>query len=554
MTEAQPASENRWEGALPRIEWVAAGLVAAAATIIWIVASRDLWFFADAWDFTARREFGSVDGWLTPHLGHLQIPAFLVHRALYGIFELDYFPWYVLPHTIGFSIAALLLWRSMLHRGADRFIAFGAFLLVLFIGTAEVIFATVIGAVIVLGAMALLSLWLEGQLVPTRAPRIVIGGMVLLLLATGSSGVIVAGSAGLIVLFDRRRWKWLPSFIVPAIAYLAWWLTWASDSSHNDFDLGALVTFPRDAVELIGLAMSRALGFPEAWRWAVGIAVLLVIAWLGWKGRLGAGEALYLVTALGFVAAVLLIRVADGVDLTLNRYSIFPAIYLIVGLAPALPRPPARAVIPVLVAGALLVGYAVYDNASARVDRVETRGTRLTRDRVGVDAVASFIIAGEPVVERRVDSLGSYRGMTLTTASVRMFVGDGYRPPEAVDPELLAELRPLVRVEVIRPGRPARLPITAPGVDADGCLRIGAGQSIQAVVHKTGTVRVEPANDRPTVLDVIWSDRFGIVEQSIELEGDQRLEFAEPTADATTVTLRVPSEEAPIDVCGVDGE
>ncbi len=533
------------------IEWILGLSAALLAAIVWFIASRDMWFFVDAWDFLTLREIGSVDEWLEPHNGHLQIPAFLLHRVLYGAVGMDYFPWYLIPHVLLFGAACVLLWRVLLARGTDRVPAFGALLLALFIGGAVIIDATVVGALISLAGLILLSAWFNGIGIPARHHRVWLMAALLVLVGSGSSGVIIAAAAGLVAAVSPAHRRWLPAFVLPAAAYVSWLLTWGADSGRNTIDLAAMVDIPLGLVETAGLAVGRILGFPDWFRWGFGVAVTGFVVWLAWRRRLRAGDVVFLVAAAGFVSAVLLVRASSGHGPEEGRYAVWVSLYLLGGFAPHIRLPSAPPLRTAAMAGVVgLAGFGVVVNALDRVEVQHERAEDIAGDRVGFDAVAAMSLNGEPMADQPVSHLGDYRWMIVRISAVGRLVEDGYRPPAAADSGVIEQLRPRVRFEVGPHGEPRGHPVIITTAEADGCITIEPGTVVEGVSRRRGSLGFNVLGEAGSVLELTWIDQFGSVVRVEPVDGTGRIRVPDPVEENTAVTIGVPAGSAAVRICG----
>ena len=151
-----------------RLELVAGVVVAVASVAILCRVGADTWFRTDAWDFLLRRPPWSLDSWLRPHGGHLQVPAVGLHRLLYAAFGPEFWPWYYLPHLVGYAAVMFYLWRILLRRGADHWVAFAVYLVMLFLGVSYFLASIAVGSLIVLA----LLLWAAQRIDAEGAPSL----------------------------------------------------------------------------------------------------------------------------------------------------------------------------------------------------------------------------------------------------------------------------------------------------------------------------------------------------------------------------------------------
>ena len=198
MTAAAAGTRRR-----ARLEWALALVAAAASVALMCWVGRDMWFRLDVWDFLAGREAGSFDSWVRPHAGHLQAVTVGLHRLLYGLFGLDFWPWYYLPAIVGYAGLALLVWRVLLRRGADRGIAFAAYLVVLFLGVSAFLSSIAVGGLIVLALLLLVAERLDADAAPSLLVKALVTLAFLVMATSSSLGVAGLGACLLTVAADR---------------------------------------------------------------------------------------------------------------------------------------------------------------------------------------------------------------------------------------------------------------------------------------------------------------------------------------------------------------
>ena len=116
-----PTSVGRRDSAHldPRIEWGFVILLALLSIPIVTWLSRDLWFYADVWDYLTNREIGSVDDLLRPQVGHWGTPSVIQTRILYGTVGMDFWPGHLIPRLIEWAGLSVFCWTVLRRRGAD---------------------------------------------------------------------------------------------------------------------------------------------------------------------------------------------------------------------------------------------------------------------------------------------------------------------------------------------------------------------------------------------------------------------------------------------------
>jgi hypothetical protein len=514
MTDAAAGARRR-----ARLEWAAALAAAVVSVALFCWMGRDTWFRLDVWDFLAGREAGSVESWIRPHAGHLQWVTVGVHRLLYGAVGLDFWPWYYLVPVAGYAGLSLLLWRALLRRGADRGIAFVAYLVVLVLGIAAFLSSIVVGGLIV---MALL-LWVAGRLEAGAAPsvraRLLVAGALLLMVTTSSLGVAGLAACLLAVALTGglRRWWW--AFLPGTAVYAVWYAARGGSDPQGSVGWGHLPSVPGDALALLGNAAGRLVGIDGGGLTAGALTAAALAAgfgWLAWKRRLGRGDLVFGGALGGYLLMVTLVRGAAGkIPLETARYS-WPIILLAIPLIVPHLRFPARApgrvrVAVVLVAGGFLVGVNAWQRG-AEINAIEREAFG---GRVAIETVGELVAAGEPAIDglRLKNDLGMGMAGVLTVADVRGFLADGWKPAPPLpfyerdrvrgqlrflpteDPEAAAALPPALALELDAPG---------------GCLEVRPGGTRRFTVARAGGFTLEAAaRDRPTPVALSWRDQFG---------------------------------------------
>ena len=199
-----PASSVTGIGAEPRrgnrLELAAGVVVAAASVAVLCWVGADTWFRTDAWDFLLRRPPRSLDSWLRPHGGHLQVPAVGLHRLLYAAFGLDFWPWYYLPHLVGYAALMFYMWRVMLRRGADRFVAFAVYLVLLFLGVSYFLASIAVGSLIVLALLLWVAQRIDAGGAPSLGQGVLLAAALVVMVSSSSEGVAALAACGIVVL------------------------------------------------------------------------------------------------------------------------------------------------------------------------------------------------------------------------------------------------------------------------------------------------------------------------------------------------------------------
>jgi hypothetical protein len=258
----------------PRVALWGFVAIELGALVYYFVLARGQWFFADEWDFLARRSL-SPKGLLAPHLGHWTTVPIMAYRVLWQLFGLrSYMPYVGL--TIGLHLTAAALLRAIMRRsgirpwtataGASVFVFFGA-------GAQNIFWAfqiTFVGA-LVLGLVQVLLADHAGGV--DRRDWFGLAAGVLGLLCSGVY-ITMAIVVGITVLL-KRGWRAAALHTVPlAVLYVGWW--------------------------------ARFLRRSKAWRRASSTSPGDVLAWC-WRGATGLFAALGHVSLFGIALFVVFV-------------------------------------------------------------------------------------------------------------------------------------------------------------------------------------------------------------------------------------------------------
>jgi len=549
-TDGLPAPEI-----MKRVPWsaiTAAILVAvgAASVAFYAILGADQWFASDHWDFVVNREIGSLDSWLGPHSGHLQWPAVLLHRLLYGAVGLDFWPWYLLPHLIGYAALVLYLWRMLIWRGLSRTGAFLTTLVLFALGLAWVIRSIMIGTLIALAALVFIARRLDAVERPCPRDQVSVSGALLLAVSATSLGVAAFAATLAVVVSVRSLRRWWPSLLLPGVAYAAWYLAYAGGPGRAELHLDRVLLLPWRAAELLGSSAARLLGLPTGIAVAYGFLLFAGVAWLMWRRRLRRFDWVLLLTLAAFLAMVVMVR--TGFDQA--RYDFNPAVIVVLLAAPHLDalgrdRPPARYALI-----AAVVIWLIPYNAWARAEGIEFREGHETVIRERLESLAAMIADGEPTLDDlRTDRDLAIPYTRLTVADVRDLVAGWWSPPPG-DGAVSSELRPLLRMEVRygadRAGAAEGDPLAVEGVR--DCLVLPPGQTLQTDVVTGGTITLTPSlRNQGGVAELEWHDRFAVTTHTLEMDRRAVVDLAPPTSPTRLVIHS--DRAADIEICGFAG-
>ncbi len=230
-----------------------ASLGAAFAALM--VLTRNIWFFADDWEFLARRRGTPVGIW-APHNEHWSTMPLLVYRGLYDLVGLrSYLP--SMAVLLGLHVVlAHLLWRLMRRCGADDWIATALAAMFLLLGAGwECLvfpFAMNFTGALLFGLVAVLLVDHDGRLGARDLLAWVVGSVAL---AWSGVALTMVAVMGITVLLRRGVRDAALAVSVPTLVFAAWFLA----VGH-----GSASTTPPTASQLLGVPTFVWTGFTHA--------------------------------------------------------------------------------------------------------------------------------------------------------------------------------------------------------------------------------------------------------------------------------------------------
>ena len=516
-----PASSVSGTGVEPRrairLELAAGVVVAAASVAILCLVGADTWFRTDAWDFLLRRPPRSLDSWLRPHGGHLQVPTVGLHRLLYAAFGLDFWPWYYLPHLVGYAALMFYMWRVMLRRGADRLVAFAVYLVLLFLGVSYFLASIAVGGLIVLALLLWVAQRIDAGGARSLGQGVLLAAALVVMVSASSEGVAALAACGIVVLASpaARRWWW--SLLPAGLLYVTWYVFYGQQSAAGGIDWGEMGSLPERGLRVLGSVVTRVVGVPgETLAYGVVVALGLGFAlwWLVRRRVLRRFDAILAGTTAFYLLMVLAVRAVESGQGVEDRHVYGVVVLLVPLLVPHLrfgARWPAAARVAVVVAvGGALLGYNAWLRVDATDHIIEARSLRL---RTTMEQVGGLIAAGEPAADGLTlrDDLGLPAEAGLTVGDVRRVVADGWAPPP-VDLSEVEGLRAGLRFLPVAamPEGGSAAPLALEGVAQGGCRLLAPGDSVRAQVLAAGGVRVGGvAVGERSRLEVVWEDPAG---------------------------------------------
>lgn len=516
----------------------------AGAALTGLIA-REAWFHDDAWDFLTNRSFAEPASLLEPHAGHWQTPTVLLYRLLQSTAGMDFYPWYLLPRSIGYALLAFWFWRVLLRRGTTHHTAMAALAVVLVLGAANWHDASTIGNLIVIAAAYRIGLLLVEAPVPTPRDRWLLLGLLVLALMSSSLGVAVTGATVAAALLTRSRRQWLPPAAAAVAVYGLWYVSFRiGAASSPPLAVDELVRLPEVFVRIFGNAIRIFIDAPMPV--GVGVAVVATIGfiWLGLRRRLDPFDHVLLLTAVAFVSMVLIVRLASGsAQISAARYAHNVTFMVLPVLIPRL-APERSGKVAWVVTMALLVSLPGNFSFLVRgTDFWEQRGKSSSQV---VETAAALLADGEPALSS--SAVDPPRTGVLTVAGLQRLLGGGWEPVASVDPDTVALARANLRFG-LRPGSRVGgdAPQTLSSLDDAGCAELAAADQLMAVVQDAGTVALDSSVNTTAV--ITWLDEWGSAQRTVSLGDEQRtLELVRPT---TSAELRIMVEEGSIRVCGM---
>ncbi len=297
--------------------------VEVVAFVVYLVASRGLWFFADEFEFLSARGV-NVHDLLASHGGHLVALPVLVYRAMFMVFGLGSYRPYVLMSIVSWLVVAALLRAVMRRAGVGAWMATITASVYVFFGAAgnDILWGFQISFVgaLAFGLAQLLLADHEGPL--DRRDWLALAAGVASLLCSGVGVTMVAVVA--LATLARRGWRIAAFHSLPLAAlYLAWWTTHDNGQSLNT-DRGSLWRWDRRGLS----ATFDELGHVRYVGWLLGIVLIagVVLAWRQRRGFVLLHTSAVLPFALfagaiGFLTVTGMSRAVLGVDYsTSSRY------------------------------------------------------------------------------------------------------------------------------------------------------------------------------------------------------------------------------------------
>ena len=361
--------------------------------------TRNVWFFADDWEFLARRRHGTTVGIWVPHNEHWSTMPILVYRALYDMVGLRSYRPYMAVLVVLHLLVAHLLWRWMRRSGAGAWTATALVAMFLMLGAgAECLvfpFAMNFTGALVFGFVALLLVDHGGRF---GARDLLAWPVAVVALMWSGVAVSLVAVMSIAVLLRRGARDAVLTASVPALAYVTWFMAVGRSNAN---------TTPATRVQLLGIPTFVWNGLTHAAEGITGLSgagPVLVVGLLVLLLRRGhpvrRRAAVAYATALGAVVFLSVTgygRIALGTDASASRYVYVVCALLLVGSAmvlAALGRS-SRAV-----AGVVLVvaGAGTLQGAGQLVNATRQRVALLSPAEHQILAAARMVETGQPII------------------------------------------------------------------------------------------------------------------------------------------------------------
>jgi hypothetical protein len=262
-----------WSRAAGRIFAVIA--VAAWAILVWM--GRGLSFYSDEWYYIDGRSLFDAATWFPPHGEHWTTIPIVVYRLLMELVGLrTYMPYLALLIALHVLVAFGVF--VLLRRWTGPLPALAGGILILFFGSGfeNIFWAFQLGFVGSVG-VGLLLIWLLDH--PATAGRAVaVVGLLVLSLAMTGLGLVFLAIVGLWMLLSPAWRRWLPTLMLPAAVYAAWYIAVGhagTGSQRNPFTLDQLLLTPGFVAEGIAHSVGSITGLPPLLAGVVAVALLL---------------------------------------------------------------------------------------------------------------------------------------------------------------------------------------------------------------------------------------------------------------------------------------
>ena len=526
-----------------RRELLLGGATAVVSMLFVAAFARNYWFRYDNFLLLTNRRFGRVDDWFRPHLDHWLTWTVLLSRGLFGLVGMHYWPWWYVPRLIGHALVAFLVWRTVLHRGADRKIAFAVYLILLVLAVSSFLDALTAANYVLYPCIVVVSLLVSEVEAPRARHLVVVGVGLLAAVMANGYGIALLVAVALVVTARRRLRRWLPALVPPFVAVGAWYLRYRSQLPRHDHSLSPSFAFKAmtSSFDVVRTAVENTFGLPGPLAVLAVVAIAGLLVWLSYRHRLDMFDAIIALN-LVFVLATLAWARTTVADLAENsRYGYSVILMLTLLFVPRLRLPAARVA---RTAFAFVLVALVVFNAVSLSRRLEQIGRVSQSIRARAETTAALIAAGEPYTYNSTVRMSVTGG--VGPRLMQELVNGGWKPRRSTDAAVVQRARALMRGVIM--GDPSRRVYyaddhVAPGavdVDDSGCVRLTKPTLVRLQVTGAGSFSV----DRRAL--VTWNDLRGTDEKLVE---PGVIGLTRPVGKAT-VTVRTGG--GPTNICSLE--
>jgi hypothetical protein len=518
--DEQTQQNKQWWS--PSRYWIALGglLLGAWVALMVLATNTNQWFFADEWEFIARRSRPSGLGatirmYLRPHNEHWSTLPLLVYRAIFGVVGLKAYWPYLIVHLAAHVGLALLLARRFRADRARVPIVLLTTAIFLFLGSgSENILWAFQTAWIAALAFCLIGLEIVDRAAQNQSlGRSSVGwlwlvGIAALMCAGTGVSSVVAICLSVLLHFGWRKALLVGS--VPGAIMAAWLLSFGRDNSSEP------VSWGYSPYRVGGYAWRALVGMIDRTTGFAGLGVLVVVALVvGALHRYSDlvrehASSLSLAVAGVFFSVVVALGRVRFDDPEASRYSYVLFVFFVPLLMVLLEQVlVGRARVWQSVAS-VLAGFFLLNSVGVLTDNARIEGIRELQLKRTV--VAAFSVANSPLVAPQ--ATPDARAPDLTMGRVRNLIAQGILVPGKPEKDLVAlvsaissvDVTPMPRVpldaEAIVFGATGRLNV-APA--ESGCLLLtptGAGPQFSLVLRRPATFKIVVSTPGAVVVTV----------------------------------------------------
>lgn len=449
--------------------------------------ASDAWFSVDAWDYLTERSFASIADWTAPHGSHWPVIQFVALRGTYLAVGLDYWPWFPLLSTAALTGLGIVVYWSVIVRGAAPRIAVLAGL------AAACLVVTLrpehLGQTVGAASAVAVATTFGSSSKSARATCAIVGTAGVM---ANPLAVIACGSAVAVALLVprlRTMRAWLAPG-VPLIVYGLWRMSVGSGAYDTGIGLGDVGRLGAQMMEFLSQTGADVLAVPVS-SWLVGLVVFLALGYLAWVAMRRADWAgvVLSMSVVGLAAAAALFRT----DHDFFRWGAQVGVLLLAAAGPSITTRVGHLLLVALIGWAALVPLV----GGRSEDAIAVDDQR----RQVFSALTDLHAAGEPTAEGLPFVHTPLFGR-LTDDGLGLLLERPYRTyPYTARAEQLA--RGSMRVRYWPAGGVEGAPLAG----LDGCQAVAEGETSTWTVGPGGSVVVRTAQD--AVVDWTYADGFG---------------------------------------------